>query len=120
MPIYIDFESASECDLPTRGAYNYARDPSTRVLCMAWAINDGEVSVWTPDQPFPHQVYDAVQHGAMIYAHNAAFERLIWTYVLGPDFNIVTPRLEQFYCTATQARANCAPDRRSWRRSSPT
>jgi DNA polymerase len=109
MPIYIDFESASECDLPTRGAYNYARDPSTRVLCMAWAINDGEVSVWTPDQPFPHQVYDAVQHGAMIYAHNAAFERLIWTYVLGPDFNIVTPRLEQFYCTATQARANCAP-----------
>jgi DNA polymerase len=40
----------------------------------------------------------------LIYAHNAAFERLIFWYVLGINF-----KLEQFYCTATQARANCAP-----------
>jgi DNA polymerase len=39
-----------------------------------------------------------------IYAHNAAFERLIFWYVLQIDF-----KLEQFYCTAAQARANCAP-----------
>jgi DNA polymerase len=40
----------------------------------------------------------------LIYSHNAAFERLIFWYVLQINF-----KLEQFYCTATQARANCAP-----------
>jgi DNA polymerase len=39
-----------------------------------------------------------------IRAHNAAFERLIFWHVL----QMPIP-LEQFYCTATQARANCAP-----------
>jgi DNA polymerase len=39
-----------------------------------------------------------------IRAHNAAFERLIFWYVLQVNFD-----LTQFYCTATQARANCAP-----------
>ena len=107
--IWIDFETRSECDLPARGAYNYARDFSTRVLCMAWAIDDGDVSVWTPDQEFPAAVANAVRDGQMIYAHNAAFERLIWTYVLGPDHYAPVPKLEQYYCTATQARANCAP-----------
>lgn len=107
--IWIDFETRSDCDLPARGAYNYARDFSTRVLCMAWAIDDGDVSVWTPDQEFPAAVADAVLDGQMIYAHNAAFERLIWTYVLGPDHYAPVPKLEQYYCTATQARANCAP-----------
>jgi len=101
--IFIDFECRSECDLPARGVYNYARDPSTQVLCMAWAIDDGEVSVWTPGQAFPK--FD----GHLIYAHNAAFERLIWTYVLGPDYGVPVPKLEQFVCTAAQARANCAP-----------
>jgi len=102
--IFIDFESKSECDLPARGVYQYARDPSTQVLCMAWAIDDGEVSVWTPRQAFP---FDPT--GQMIYAHNASFERLIWTYVLGPDHGVPVPALEQFVCTAAQARANCAP-----------
>lgn len=109
MPIYIDFESASECDLPSRGVYNYARDPSTRVLCMAWVIDDGDVQIWVPNQTFPKEVSDAVTNGDRIYAHNAAFERLIWSYVLGPDHGVPVPKLEQFYCTATQARANCAP-----------
>ena len=107
--IWIDFETASECDLPARGAYNYAQDPSTKVLCMAWALDDGPVNVWTPDQPFPGPVINAINLGERIYAHNAAFERLIFWYVLCPDFNVPEPKLEQFYCTATQARANCAP-----------
>lgn len=45
--IWIDFETSSECDLKARGVYNYARDLSTAVLCMAWAIGDEDVQVWT-------------------------------------------------------------------------
>jgi len=109
MVLWIDFETRSRVDLGSKGVYNYAQDMSTEVLCMSYAFDDGEVVTWTPDQEFPYKVGAAVLQGAQIYAHNAAFERLIWTYVLGPDCRTPVPRLEQFYCTATQARANCAP-----------
>ncbi len=110
--LYIDFETRSRVDLGSKGVYNYAQDMSTEVLCMSYAFDDGEVQTWVPkytpdgvmwlnDSPFPEAV---AKHTGPIYAHNAAFERLIFWYVLQINFD-----LEQFYCTATQARANCAP-----------
>jgi DNA polymerase len=109
MPIWIDFESRSACDLTVAGAYNYSQDASTEVLCMAYAHDDEEVQIWQPSQEFPKSVRQAVLAGERVYAHNAAFERLIWTYVLWSDHNAPVPKLEQFVCTAAQARANCAP-----------
>jgi len=109
--LWLDFETRSRCDLKKHGVYNYAQDASTEVLCMSYAFGDGDVQTWLPfytdangrvqKTPFPVQVAD---HTGLIYAHNAAFERLIFWYVLQLDF-----KLEQFYCTAAQARANCAP-----------
>jgi len=99
--LYLDFETRSHCDLKKHGVYNYAQDITTEVLCMSYAFDDEEVVTWLPTQPFPKRVRD---HKGLIYAHNAAFERLIFWYVLQINF-----KLEQFYCTATQARANCAP-----------
>jgi DNA polymerase bacteriophage-type len=100
---YCDFETRSRCDLKSRGVYNYAQDASTEVLCMSYAFDDGEVATWSPGMPFP----DIAGH--QIMAHNAAFERLIFWYVLCPTLGIPEPSLEQFYCTAAQARANCLP-----------
>jgi DNA polymerase len=99
--LWLDFETRSRCDLPKHGVYNYAQDASTEVLCMSYAFDDDDVQTWTPDQPFPEQV---ARYKGLIYAHNAAFERLIFWYVLQQNY-----ALEQFYCTAAQARANCAP-----------
>ena len=99
--LWLDFETRSTCDLRAKGVYNYAQDASTDVLCMSYAFDDDEVTTWTPDQPFPERVRN---YTGQIRAHNAAFERLIFWYVLQINF-----KLEQFYCTATQARANCAP-----------
>jgi DNA polymerase len=96
--IWLDFETRSACDLKSRGVYNYAQDLTTEVLCMSYAVDDGEVLTWLPGQPLPDLT------GHRIMAHNAAFERLICWYVL--QVNIP---LESFYCTAAQARANCAP-----------
>jgi hypothetical protein len=96
--LWLDFETRSTCDLKSRGVYNYAQDLTTEVLCMSYAVDDGEVQTWLPGQPLPDLT------GHRIMAHNAAFERLICWYVL--QVNIP---LEQFYCTAAQARANCAP-----------
>jgi DNA polymerase len=96
--IWLDFETRSTCDLKSAGVYNYAQDLTTEVLCMSYAVDDGEVQTWLPGQPLPDLT------GHRIMAHNAAFERLICWYVL--QVNIP---LESFYCTAAQARANCAP-----------
>jgi DNA polymerase bacteriophage-type len=97
MILWIDFETRSRVDLGSKGVYNYAQDASTDVLCMSYAFDDGDVQTWTSG-PLPDFT------GCTIYAHNAAFERLIFWYVLQQNYP-----LESFYCTATQARANCAP-----------
>ena len=104
--LWLDFETRSKCDLPSRGVYNYAQDLSTEVLCMSYAFDDDEVVTWTPDQPFPAAV---ANYTGQIRAHNAAFERLMFWFVLCPEHRFSEPKLEQFYCTAAQARANCAP-----------
>ena len=98
MILWLDFETRSRCDLKAKGVYNYAQDMSTEVLCMSYAFDDGEVVTWLPGQPLPDFT------GHMIRAHNAAFERLIFWYVLQQNYP-----LESFYCTAAQARSNCAP-----------
>jgi DNA polymerase len=70
---------------------------------MSYAFDNEDVKTWRPGDIFP------AIGAAQIRAHNAAFERLIFWYVLCPELGISEPALEQFYCTATQARANCAP-----------
>jgi len=68
---------------------------------MSYAFEDEPVKTWVPELTFPENV---LNHTGQIRAHNAAFERLIFWYVLGINF-----KPEQFYCTAAQARANCLP-----------
>ena len=101
MTLWLDFETRSTCDLRSKGVYNYAQDSSTDVLMLSYAFDDEDVVTWVPTEPFPERV---LNYTGQIRAHNAAFERLIFWYVLQINF-----KLEQFYCTATQARANCAP-----------
>ena len=101
--IWLDFETRSECDLKVQGVYNYARHPTTEVLCMSWAYHNEPVETWRPGEAPPNWLmrsWDDLQ----IRAHNAAFERLIFWHVLKLEIP-----LERFYCTAAQARANCAP-----------
>jgi DNA polymerase len=105
----IDFETRSQTDLISEGIYRYATDPTTQVLMMGWAFGDDPAVVWTPDQPFPQRIIDHVKAGGEIRAWNAQFERLIWWYVLGPDFDLPEPTLEQFRCTAARARAHGLP-----------
>ena len=99
--IWLDFETRSHCDLRAHGVYIYAQDKTTQVLCMSFAYDDENVSTTTNMSEMRHILSEKPQQ---IRAHNAAFERLIIKHVLGLDIP-----LEQYYCTAAQARANCAP-----------
>ena len=107
--LWLDYETRSRCDLRTRGSYNYAQDPSTEIICMAYAFDDEDVVLWMPDQPFPKRIAQHFFSQEQIRAHNAGFDRLITEFVLCQDFKVPTPVLSQWYCTAAQARANCAP-----------
>ena len=107
--LWLDYETRSRCDLRTRGSYNYAQDPSTEIICMAYAFDDEDVVLWMPDLPFPKRIAQHFFTQDQIRAHNAGFDRLITEFVLCQDFKVPTPVLSQWYCTAAQARANCAP-----------
>lgn len=107
--LWLDYETRSTVDLAAAGAHNYARDNATSVLCMAYAFDDEDVQLWWHNEPFPQRVREHFASGQQIRAHNEEFDRLITWYVVCPDYNLPEPPLEAWYCTAAQARANCAP-----------
>ena len=106
--LHLDFETRSEADLKAVGVHNYAEDPSTEIVCAAWAIDDGPVQAWRAwkGEPLPAELRHALLT-AEIWAHNAQFERLIIENVLVAD--IPSPPLERYWCTATQCRLNGLP-----------
>ena len=108
--LWIDFETTSETNLTVHGVTRYAQDPTTEVLCLGWAIDDGEVSVWYPeDSEFPQEVIDRVIAGDTMYAHNATFDRLVWEYMLSNDFAVPLPALSQWRCSQARAMAQGLP-----------
>ncbi len=109
MILHIDFETKSTIDLPKCGIYQYAKHASTDILCMAYAFDEGEVEVWTPDFFWPEAINDHINSGGLIYAHNAQFERLITQYIATPRYGCALVALEQWYCTAAMAAAMALP-----------
>lgn len=107
--ITIDFESRSRCDLKKCGVWKYAEDPSTEVLCIAWSGEDDVVHSHIFDQrqlpstEFLKLLY-AVEAGAIVNAHNATFEYLMWNRVM-PRFVPSAPALHPSQLRCSMARA---------------
>ena len=101
--ISLDFETYSECDIRSAGAWIYAKDKSTRVLCMAYAIEDEAPQLWLPNQPLP----DFINYPSLyeIHAWNSFFEWVIWTHVLKQP----TPPITQWHDTAGLSSAMALP-----------
>lgn len=82
-----DFETASACDLKKAGAWRYAEDPTTEVLCLSWAGMEGEPEVWFPGQPLPASLRLLILDPTAVFiAHNAGFEKAIWRRIMVPQF----------------------------------
>lgn len=110
MPIlHIDFETRSTVDLRKTGVYPYAVHTDTDVWCAAYAVDDGEVKVWTPDMLTPDEIKIAIMFEWDIMAHNAQFERVIWAGVLSPRYGWPIPDLRQWRCTMAMAYAMALP-----------
>lgn len=111
--LHLDFETFSEADLKKVGAYRYAFDPSTEILCAAMALGDEEPVVWYAEMPEEQNVW---QHWnclrnpqVLIYAHNANFEMAICQALLQKTFGISCPALSRFRCTMSFARRAALP-----------
>lgn len=105
----VDFETRSAVDLTRSGVYVYAADPTTDVLCMCYAFDDGEVALWVPGDPVPRRVAAHVRAGGPISAWNAQFERIVWREILSPRYGFPLPKRAQFHCTAADAAALALP-----------
>lgn len=107
---WVDLETRSHEDLLAHGLLRYAQHPSTEVICMSYAFDDGEVKTWfAEDGPFPKEVIDHFNRGGICYAQNAAFERHIFDFVIGNDYGFKPPALEQWRCSSARAMAHGLP-----------
>ena len=104
--LYLDLETRSQCDLIFHGLRRYAEDPSTQVICMAFAFDDGPIEFWWASEPFPQQVTDHFNRGLLVTAHNAEFERHLFEWVIAPDYNFTPPKREQWRCSMAMSLAN--------------
>jgi len=102
----IDVESRSRVDLISHGAYVYWSDPSTEVICMAYALEDEDPNLWVPGDPVPSVFFDP---DVEFRAWNAPFERLAFDYYLTPEHGFPYVPLERWRCTMFASRANNMP-----------
>jgi DNA polymerase len=80
--LHIDFETRGTADLRKTGADRYAADPNTGVWCMAWALDDDPVELWTPGSREPAKLLEHIETGGMVAGWNVAFELAIWNHVI--------------------------------------
>ncbi len=105
MKLHLDFETRSTVDLKKTGAYVYAEHATTDVWCCCYALDDGPVQLWTPGDTMPEELREA----DLLVAHNAAFERIIWKYIMAPRYGWPEPELEDWRCTMVMAKAMNLP-----------
>lgn len=113
--LHIDFETFSEIDIRDVGAYRYANDPSTEILCAAMALGDGPPVIWhsglSDEAVLAREAYWIALEdpNVLVYAHNAQFEMAIAQALMWKQWGIKCPDLRRFRCTASLARRAALP-----------
>jgi len=114
----IDFETRSPTDLKKRGGFLYSLDPETEAMCLAFHL-PGETSVglWhmahdeflIGESPAPIELFAFILAGGLVEAHNAFFERCIWTNIMIPRYGWPAIKPDQWRCSAAKASAMSLP-----------
>lgn len=108
---YIDFESRSQCDIWSTGAWVYSEHPTTEIICLCYAVDNGPVITLTR-QTMAAGIVDLDilnGKGAEFHAHNALFERAMWANKLIPKYFADPIPLKQWRCTAAKCMAHALP-----------
>jgi DNA polymerase bacteriophage-type len=111
--LHLDFETFSEADLKAVGAYRYAQDESTEILCAAMALDDGEPVAWVPGMNDSRELrpyFEAYKNPeVLLYAHNSSFEIAVCRALSEKTFGQFAPSISRFRCTMSLARRAALP-----------
>jgi DNA polymerase len=133
----IDFETRSALKIQTVGAWIYSIHFSTEPICLAYALGEtDEPILWAPDWamdivgpwyetahgvplwldcpwlhpgPCPEPLVEAIVSGSQVEAHNAFFERSIWSNIMRPRFGWPEIPESAWRCSAAKASAYALP-----------
>ena len=107
MNCFIDIETRSGRKLQTTSLRAYADDPSTKVLCVGYALGDQPGKIWIPDKdPAPGDLTAAWHDPACdVVGHNIVFDVTVIERALG--FPPIP--LERLVDTMARARARSLP-----------
>jgi DNA polymerase len=107
----LDFETSSNCDLKEAGAWRYAEDPTTEILCAAWVV-ERHPWVWIPgvnDERLIMLRERALNPWCAFEAHNAGFEQAIWHYIMERQYGMPPVPVERWDCTMARCLYNGLP-----------
>jgi DNA polymerase len=112
--LHRDYETRSRLALKTVGADRYAADPSTEILCCAYAVDDEVAKLWLPGDPLPPEFAEAACNPDwVVVAHNDNFETAIERDIMAPRFGWPEIPLDRHVCTMVMAAALGLPPRLS-------
>jgi DNA polymerase bacteriophage-type len=109
--LYFDIETGSPCSLHEHGAWAYAACPDTRVWCLCFAVDDGEVQSWTSGDPVP-DVFTAIAAdptGWEVVVHGIEFDRANYEHNLVSRHRFPPLPLDIQHCSMSLALANAYP-----------
>jgi DNA polymerase len=109
--MFIDIESRSQIDLKKDGLARYARDPSTQVICVAYAIDDEPVQSWFANEgdPFPSEIIKHIKSGGLLMAWNSGFENTLFDFVISNDYDFTPPNANQWRCAMVASTTSGYP-----------
>jgi DNA polymerase len=116
----IDFETRSIVDLPKRGSWIYANDPSTKILCMAYHVpgmDEDAIKCWHPAFPHlgipesepPTELIRWIKRNGLVEAHNSFFEMCIWHHIAVPTNGWPEIPFANWRCSAAKAAQKALP-----------
>lgn len=117
---HLDYETRSLADITEVGAFRYAEDPSTEIMCAAIARDGEEPLIWVnPKFEFNDMAVCRSSPGVLklieemnvseapVYAHNAQFEHAITNHCkANKRFKV---GIDRWRCTAAMARRAAIP-----------
>ena len=104
---HIDIESFSEVDLTDVGVYRYAEHPSTRINCIAVAVDNHPVKIVVKADEF-WPLGDKLNDYTWA-AHNAEFERVMLSGAPGRRIGFPQIPIDQWVCTAAKCAVHALP-----------
>ena len=104
LAVFLDFETNNPAvDLEDVGTSTYCEHSFTSVTCLAYAIDNGPVSLWWLGEDTPADLQSALAADCRVVAHNALFDHTVYLRHLEPLGWPAIP-LTRWSCTAFRAR----------------